>query len=262
MLEIAQYIIGGAAVGLAIGITGVGGGSLMTPLLILLGIPYNIAIGTDLLYASITKAGGVYSHQKRGTIRWRIVFYMGAGSIPAALLTAWVLHHFFGNANNYGPLLTHTLGIMLIITSLVIFFRKRLQQKSQANSKDQANWAQRNAGKVVLAVGLLLGSMVTLSSVGAGAFGTAVLLVLFPRLPALNIVGTDLAHAVPLTFIAGMGHLLLLGNVDFSLLISLLIGSLPAVHLGTRIGARMPNQILQPILASILMLLGVKFAFF
>ena len=110
-------------------------------------------------------------------------------------------------------------------------------------------------------MGIALGVLVTLSSVGAGAFGAAILLIIYPRLSAINIIGTDLAHAVPLTLVAGLGHLFL-GNVDFSLLGSLLIGSLPAIYVGTKVGARMPENIMQPILASTLFALGIKYAFF
>lgn len=262
-LDLLQYIAAGAGVGLLVGLTGVGGGSLMTPLLILFGVDYKIAIGTDLLYAAMTKVGGVYAHSKQGTIRWRIVLWLGAGSIPAALATAYALSHVAEGGYDYSGVLTTALGFMLIVTSLVIFFRKRLQHQSHESSKKTASNSNNNKVKfITIFTGLMLGICVTLSSVGAGAFGAAALMMLFPRLSAINIVGTDLAHAVPLTLIAGMGHLLLLGNVDFSLLFALLVGSLPAVQLGTRIGARMPNHVLQPILATILLGLGFKFLLF
>ncbi len=256
------YIIGGAVVGLAIGLTGIGGGSLMTPLLILWGIPYNVAIGTDLLYAALTKTGGIVAHQRQGTIRWRLVLWLGAGSIPASIATAFVLKTVFDGSNDYAPLLTTSLGIMLILTALVLFYRKRIIDQSQGNTKGITHWVQQHARPVTFFTGIVLGVFVTLSSVGAGAFGTAALMILYPRLPAINVVGTDIAHAVPLTLIAGLAHLILLGNVDFMLLAALLIGSLPAVWVGTKLAVRMPNQFLQPILAAILFVLGVKFAFF
>ncbi len=258
-MEILLYILAGAAVGLAVGITGVGGGSLMTPLLILFGFPYHIAIGTDLLYAAITKASGVVAHKRQGTIRWQLVMLLAAGSIPAALLTAYLLDKVFTDAHDYGPLLTTSLGVMLILTSAVLLFKSRM---SEPTTTTPPSWAQRHAKPITVIMGFVLGTLVTLSSVGAGAICAAILLVLYPRLPALHVVGTDIAHAVPLTLIAGLGHLIFLGNVDFSLLICLLIGSLPAIHVGTRLGARLPNHVLQPILASILMILGVKFALF
>lgn len=256
------YILAGAGVGLAIGMTGVGGGSLMTPLLILFNIPYHVAIGTDLLYAAITKTGGVVSHQRRGTIRWRLVAMLALGSIPASMFTALILDRIFGDPDAYKPLLTSALGVMLILTSLVLLFRSKIQASSQRDEPAPNSFAHRHASAITFLAGIVLGVFVTLSSVGAGAFCAALLLVLYPRLPALHVVGTDIAHAVPLTFVAGMGHFLLLGNVDFVLLACLLVGSLPAVHLGTKLGAMVPNQFMHPILASILMLLGVKFVFF
>ncbi len=260
-MEIVFFVLAGAAVGFAVGMTGVGGGSLMTPLLILFGIPYNVAIGTDLLYAAVTKAGGAVAHKRQGTVRWQLVFILAAGSIPASLATVFLLNNVFTSAREYEGLLTHSLGLMLILTSAVLLFKRRIQAST---SKDEgaSGWAHRHAKSITFVSGIVLGVFVTLSSVGAGAFCAALLLVLYPRLPALHVVGTDIAHAVPLTLIAGLGHLMLLGNVDFTLLGALLVGSLPAVHYGTKFGARLPSSILQPILASILMTLGVKFAFF
>ncbi|WP_439135295.1 sulfite exporter TauE/SafE family protein [Pseudomaricurvus sp.] len=258
-MEILLYIFAGAAVGLAVGVTGVGGGSLMTPLLILFGFPYNVAIGTDLLYASITKAGGVISHQREKNIDWSIVMALGAGSLPAAIVTTLLLRTVFGHADQYKDLLTTSLGIMLLITSLVLLFKSRIKSKEPSAP---AKWLQRHAKPVTVIMGVFLGVFVTLSSVGAGAIGTAILMVLYPMLKAREIVGTDIAHAVPLTLIAGLGHLIFLGNVDFVLLACLLMGSLPAVSLGTKVGARLPNHVLQPILAIILMGLGIKFAVF
>ena len=258
-MDIVVYILAGAGVGLAVGVTGVGGGSLMTPLLILFGFPYHVAIGTDLLYAAVTKAGGVVSHQRKNNIDWSIVLRMGAGSLPAALLTALILKYVFSGANDYQHLLTTSLGIMLILTSAVLLLKSRLQPEQSGR---QPGWLSRNSKPLTVIMGVLLGIFVTLSSVGAGAIGTAILLLLYPALKARHIVGTDIAHAVPLTLVAGLGHLFFLGNVDFLLLACLLVGSLPAVHLGTKIGAHLPNAVLQPILATILMALGIKFAVF
>ncbi len=260
-MEILLYILAGAGVGLAVGVTGVGGGSLMTPLLLIFGFPFNVAIGTDLLYAAVTKAGGAWAHKRQGTINWRLVGLLAAGSIPASIATAFLLDHAFAQASEYENLLTSSLGIMLILTSAVLLFKSRI--KAQAASNDDHNrWVHKHSSTITVIAGFLLGIFVTLSSVGAGAFCAALLLVLYPHLPAVRVVGTDIAHAVPLTLIAGLGHLILLGNVDFGLLACLLIGSLPAIHFGTKIGAKLPNKVLQPILASILLGLGIKFAFF
>jgi uncharacterized membrane protein YfcA len=255
------YILAGASVGLAVGITGVGGGSLMTPLLLLFGFPAHIAIGTDLVYASVTKAGGVILHKRNNTIRMRIVLLMAAGSIPASLVTIYILKNYFTSPEYYTRILTNSLGVMLIITGLVVMLKKKIQESAEKEPGRLQLWATRNAGPMTLITGLFLGFFVTLSSVGAGAFGAAALLLLYPLLPSIHVIGTDLAHAVPLTVIAGIGHIYL-GNVDFELLGSLLIGSLPAIYVGTKVGAKMPENIIRPLLAGVLLILGVKYAFF
>lgn len=254
------YITAGAAVGLAVGITGVGGGSLMTPLLLLFGFPPNVAIGTDLLYAAITKAGGIIPHHRKKHIDWTLVGRMALGSIPAAIVTSLALKFLFTDAMEYSGILTFSLGIMLVLTSFVLFFRKRLRERAEANI-GILGIAHRYPTPFTIVMGVIIGVFVTLSSVGAGAIGAAVLMSLYPHLPSKRIVGVDIAHAVPLTFIAGIAHLWL-GNVDFALLGCLLIGSLPAIHLGANIGSRIPNNLLQALLASILMVLGLKFVFF
>ena len=254
------YVLAGAAVGLAVGITGVGGGSLMTPLLLLFNFPPNVAIGTDLLYAAITKSGGVISQQYKANIDWRLVKRMALGSVPAALLTTLLLKFFFQNASQYSHILTSALGLMLVLTSIVLLFREKLKKQAE-NNIGLLGLAHHHPAPLTILMGFIIGVFVTLSSVGAGAIGAAVLMVLYPHLPSRRIVGIDIAHAVPLTFIAGIAHLWL-GNVNFVLLACLLIGSLPAIHIGTLIGNKLPNKILQPTLAFILMGLGVKFVFF
>lgn len=257
-MELLFYIFAGAAVGFAVGMTGVGGGSLMTPMLILWGVPTKIAIGTDLLYAAATKTGAMVSHHRQGTIRWRLVLTLAAGSIPASIATSYVLKHILGDFD-YANVLNRSLGVMLIVTAVVILFRRRLQ--SELPEQQNYSWFHRHALKVSFVAGIVLGIVVTLSSVGAGAFCAALLLILYPRLPALHIIGTDIAHAVPLTLVAGLGHFWN-DNVNFSLLAGLLIGSLPAVHVGSKVAARVPNTVLQPILACLLLIIGVKFALF
>jgi len=259
-MDLLYYIIAGASVGLAIGLTGVGGGSLMTPILLMFGFPPHIAIGTDLLYASITKSGGVLMHQKQKTIDWSIMAKLAAGSIPASAITVILLNIYFKDVNEYSQILTTSLGFMLILTALVLIFKRRIQEHQLEKSVPVLVNFQHHAGLVTILMGIVLGVLVTLSSVGAGAFGTAVLMVLYPSLSSIKIIGTDLSHAVPLTLIAGIGHLFL-GHIDFVLLGSLLIGSLPAIYVGTRLGRKLPENVLQPILASALLLLGLKFAF-
>lgn len=260
MTDLLLYIFAGAGVGFAVGLTGVGGGSLMTPLLLLFGFPTHIAIGTDLIYASVTKAGGVLTHHRQMTVDWLIVRRLAMGSLPASLLTIAVLSWVFQDPEQYRGILLSTLGVMLILTSAVLLMRRRLQVWHDKVGS-ASPWLDRNRPALTVASGALLGICVTLSSVGAGAFGAAVLFLLYPALTSVRVVGTDLAHAVPLTLIAGLGHWHL-GHIDWMLLASLLVGSLPAIHLGSRLAKQVPDRLLQSGLASLLMLIGVKYAFF
>lgn len=262
LFDLLIYIFSGAGVGFLIGLTGVGGGSLMTPLLILFNIPYAVAIGTDLLYASITKAGGVVMHHRQKNINWKVVSTLAAGSIPASIFTTLVLKRLFGEDSGYQSVLTTALGVMLIITALVLLFKTRIQAYARQHQQMDADSLHRHHRITTFICGIMLGICVTLSSVGAGAFGTAVLMMIYTRLAPREIIGTDLAHAVPLTFIAGMSHFLVLGNVDFVLLAGLLLGSIPAVYLGTRAGSHLPEKLMYNLLATILILLGIRFALF
>ncbi|HEB26716.1 MAG TPA: sulfite exporter TauE/SafE family protein, partial [Porticoccus sp.] len=194
MLDFLLYVMSGACVGLVIGLTGVGGGSLMTPLLIMFGIPYNVAIGTDLLYASITKSSGVIAHSRQNSVQWRLVGYLAAGSIPASIVTVILLNQVFTNADEYKDLLTTSLGVMLIITAIVILFKRFLRDTSDRPHGPVGAFFQVHATKVTFVVGVFLGVFVTLSSVGAGAFGAALLMTLYPRLPALHVIGTCLLY--------------------------------------------------------------------
>lgn len=261
MFDFLFYIFAGAGVGLIVGLTGVGGGSLMTPILIFAGIPEKVAIGTDLLYAAVTKTGGTLAHKKQGTIDWKLVRLLAVGSIPASLITSAILHSF--GTLDYTHLLTRALGVMLILTAIVILMKKRMRHDAlAAPDPSQPKWRHKHASFITVIAGLFLGVFVTLSSVGAGAFCAVLLFSLYPRLPALHVVGTDIAHAVPLTLVAGLGHWFFLGNVDFVLLGGLLIGSLPAVYMGARFATKIPNSVLQPFLGVILFVIGLKFAFF
>lgn len=258
------YILAGGVVGFIIGLTGVGGGSLMTPLLVIgFGINPAVAVGTDLLYAAITKAGGVFFHQKQGTVDWKVARYLALGSIPASLLTIYFLEYLKQSELNYEKPMMTTLSAMLILTSLVVFMRNRLLSRlhKSLNRKESrlASLVDYRGGFTV-ASGVLLGIVVTLSSVGAGAIGSAILFLLYPGKSAISIVGTDLAHAVFLTTVAGLGHLHL-GTVDIRLLGGLLIGGLPSIYLGSLIGKNMPDKILRPLIGAILLGLGVTLLF-
>ena len=256
-MEFLLHILAGATVGFAIGLTGVGGGSLMTPLLLVFGYPAPVAIGTDLLYAAITKAGGAITHHRQGNVNWKIVFLLAAGSIPVSIL----LHAFFLDANfqespEFESLLTFSLGIMLIVTAIILIFRDKMRQNAIEERPEFFMLSiHRHRSAVTWIMGLLLGICVTLSSVGAGAFGAAILLTIYTQISAVKVIGTDIAHAVPLTFIAGMGYLFS-GFVDMVLLVSLLIGSLPAIHIGSKLSSRVPDKLLQRILTVVLLGLG------
>lgn len=254
-----SYSIIGFVVGFIVGLTGVGGGSLMTPALVLIfDVELIIAVGTDLLYAAITKSGGVWVHHRRGNIQWRIVLLLSIGSIPASLL-AIILLKWLASANfDYEGLIVTTLSIALILTSIFLLIKNRLLQISRNEQFTIIKILhQRLCKPITICAGVLIGILVTLSSVGAGVIGAALLFILYPRLRAISIVGTDLAHAIPITAIAGLGHAYL-GNVDYLLLAFLLIGSLPGIFLGSHIGSRLPDNIIRPILAVILLLIGIR----
>ena len=253
-MDFLQLVLAGALVGFAIGVTGVGGGSLMTPFLLLIGYPAPVAVGTDLLYAAITKTGGAWAHHQRNHVAWPIVAYLAAGSIPAAIaMHLFVLDEQFQNSALFEQVLTRSLGAMLILTCLILILRNRLPRVSRAYIRESffLTWC----------TGVFLGVCVTLSSVGAGAFGAAVLLMLHSRISTVRIVGTDIAHAVPLTLIAGLGYMAE-GFVDFMLLLSLLVGSMPGIHLGSRVGPLLPERLLRVTLVSILGVLGVYYSIF
>jgi len=254
-----NFTIAGFAVGFIIGLTGVGGGSLMTPILVLLfGIKPAIAVGTDLLYAAVTKGGGVFVHQRRGTVDWQIVGLLGCGSIPATIAALFLLQHLERAGIDYDRLITVMLSIALILTSSVLLFKDRLQKLSRNEQFDAIRTLHRRAQRpMTVAAGAAIGFLVTLSSVGAGALGAAILFFLYPRLRPITIIGTDLAHAVPITLIAGLGHAQL-GTVDFTLLASLLLGSLPGIYLGSHTGAKLPDYIVRPLLAVMLFSVGLR----
>ena len=263
-IEIAQ-IISGLLVGFLVGLTGVGGGSLMTPILVFIfGYAPKAAVGTDLLFAAITKGGGVLVHHgKHRSVDWKIVGQLCLGSLPAALTVIYLLETCFKKDEALTTTITFTLGVALIFTSVALFLRGRLLKRHLTDQTAiERKTHQERFGKLqpylTVTTGILLGVLVTLSSVGAGALGTVALLFLYPRLATVRVVGTDLAHAIPLTTVAGLGHLHM-GNVDLQLLGSLLIGSIPGIYLGSLLSARIPEAVLRPILATLLMIIGMKF---
>jgi len=259
-MDIAYTVIG-FLVGFIVGLTGVGGGSLMTPILVLgFSISPAIAVGTDLLYAAVTKSAGIFVHHAKKTIDWNIVKLLSAGSIPAACISIFVLKNMIASGIDYEQLITTTLSFALILTSLVLLFKTQIQKLSQNERLAGIKTLHRQLRKpLTIFSGALIGVLVTLSSVGAGALGAAILFFLYPRMRAISIVGTDLAHAVPITAIAGLGHAHL-GTVDYLLLGSLLIGSIPGIYLGSNLGSYLPERIMRPALASMLFMIGIRFA--
>jgi uncharacterized protein len=262
------YILAGLMVGFMVGLTGVGGGSLMTPLLIFgFGITPLMAVGTDLLFAAFTKAGGVWAHWRHRTIQWRVVSLLGLGSIPATLIALQVLTYFQSRGLQVEDLINTALGSALVLTALALPLKSWLQRMiargslpGPLQSLDALRRTPRFVTVSTILMGAILGFLVTLSSIGAGALGAVVLLFLYPGLRTVQIVATDIAHAVPLTAIAGMGHWQL-GSVDVALLGNLLLGSLPGIYLGSHVGVNIPERAIQTALATLLMVIGIKFIF-
>ena len=254
------HIVAGALVGFAIGVTGVGGGSLMTPLLLLFGYAPAVAIGTDLLYAALTKTSGVIAHHKKKSIDWRVVTILAAGSLPAALMTHWALSGgYLVSLQQSEALLTASLGVMLILTAFMLLARNKLRASAALGKPNFImGVVNRNRASATFTMGLILGTCVTLSSVGAGAFAAAILMTIYAETSSVTIVGIDIAHAVPLTLVAGLGYLVA-GQVDLELLAGLLLGSLPAIQLGAKIAHKMPERFLLGALTVLLGGLGIGY---
>ncbi len=249
------FTISGFVVGLIVGVTGVGGGSLMTPLLVLVfGIHPATAVGTDLLYAALTKSAGTLVHARRRSVDWRITGHLAMGSIPSAAMTVLVLSRYDLKSAALSGFMSAVLGVALLLTATALIFKRHLNRYALAHTSAEA---KPRSPAATVAVGGILGLLVSLTSVGAGALGAAALFFLYPLLPSIRIVGSDIAHAVPLTLVAGIGHWWL-GNVDWVLLGSLLIGSLPGITLGSHLAHRLPERILRPALATMLLVIGGK----
>jgi uncharacterized protein len=254
------YTISGLGVGILVGITGVGGGSLMTPLLVLFGVHPATAVGTDLLYAAITKTAGTAVHGANKTVNWTIVRLLAIGSLPAALITLYLMAGIDRKSSEAIAFLTYSLGWMLFLTAFLLIFRNHIVDKV-------SEWRQHHqpvsAGRInalTVFLGIVLGTLVTLTSVGAGALGVTVLLMLFPRLQIRDVVGSDIVHAVPLTLVGGLGYWYI-GDIDWMMLLALLIGSIPGIIIGSHLAPRMPDRIIRPVLAVTLALVAWKLVF-
>lgn len=248
------YIIAGFVVGFLVGLTGVGGGSLMTPILLLFfHIKPAVAVGTDLLFASVTKSVGIFAHGKLGNIDWKMVTLLAIGSVPASIATILVLRTMDVESSGAIATIKFWLGIALIITSVAVLLRSKLMALV---AKDQWIPVQYVPTLTVL-LGIVLGALVTLTSVGAGALGVTALIMLYPKEKITTIVGSDIAHAVPLTLVAGLGHATL-GTINYSLLGTLLIGSIPGIYLGSHMSSKIAEHWVRIALACILIYVGLK----
>lgn len=251
-----SYIFSGFAVGALVGLTGVGGGSLMTPLLTLLfGVSPAVAVGTDLAFASITKATGTFTHRLRGTVEWDVVRLLCYGALPAALVATLGLKYFGGLTPEIGQLIRYSIAVSVLLTVIALLFKAKILAWLNRHPEKQLRGTKLAAATIL--AGAVLGLLVTISSIGAGAIGATLLVMLYPRMPAAHIAGTDIAYAVPLTAIAALGHWWL-GSIDWELLGSLLLGSLPGITLGSMAAKAVPEKILRGVLATTLTLVAAK----
>jgi len=249
------YTISGFAVGLLVGMTGVGGGALMTPILILLfGIHPAAAVGTDLLHAAATKTAGSVVHGFKGSIDWRVVRRLATGSVPMTVVTVAAMSALDINGAAGRNLVNAVLTLALVATAVVLVFRGRIVTRY---ADRLGRLAPNKVAALTVAVGAVLGTIVSLSSVGAGAIGVTCLLLLYPKLPAVKIVGSDIAHALPLTLVAGIGHWLL-GSVDFQVFGLLILGSVPGILIGSYAAVRLPEPALRLVLAATLLVVAAK----
>lgn len=244
------YVVSGFAVGMLVGLTGVGGGSLMTPLLTLLfGVNPTVAVGTDLAFAAITKSAGTVAHRVRNTVHWDIVRLLCIGALPAAVLATLALKYYGALDQHIGQIIRYTIAFSVLLTVIAIIFRGRMQAWMNAHPDRQLHGRAQAIATIVS--GAAIGTLVTVSSIGAGAVGATILVLLYPKLKPAEIAGTDIAYAVPLTAIAAFGHWWL-GSINWELLGMLLIGSLPGITIGSLAARAVPEKFLRGLLATTL----------
>lgn len=253
------YLFSGFVVGALTGITGTGGGALMTPVLILLfGVHPVTAVGTDLLYASVTTASGTVVHSWNKTVDWKVVGWLAAGSIPTTALTLVALFYLDAHGDTTQNVITKILGFALFLTAISLVFRKQLVQ---IYARRVGTVSPKLARNLTTLTGAVLGVLVSISSIGAGAIGVTALILLYPEMPILTVVGSGIAHAVPLTLIAGCGHWAL-GSIDWRLLESLLVGSIPGIVFGSLLSTRVPEMAVRVGLCATMIVICAKFWFF
>lgn len=254
------FIFAGFFVGFVVGLTGVGGGSLMTPLLIFFfGVKPHLAIGTDLLFAAFTKMGGSIKLARARVIDWPVVLQMAAGSLPASLLTLYILSKLGPADPQVQHVMTMTLGVALLLTAAATLYKAVLGKAvaRHIHADDIKAAIKPKHWSLPVLFGAVIGALVTLTSVGAGAIGVTVLILLYPALPLSRIVAADIAHAVPLTLLAGLGHASI-GSVDWSLLTLLLAGSLPGIWIGSHLMVKTPDRVIRSLLSLLLAYAGSK----
>lgn len=251
-------IVAGFLVGIVVGVTGVGGGALMTPILVLLfGFAPQTAVGTDLIFAATTKSAGWIVHGFRGTVDWQVFRRLSCGSLPAALLTVSYLYY------SKSPVMKHDfivsmVGVAIVITAIGLIIKPLIHRIGRGTRLDNPTAFKRLQAPFTILAGAILGVLVSLTSIGAGALGATMLIYLYPlRMKPATLVGTDIAHAIPLAMVAGVGHLAI-GNVDFILLRNLLIGSIPGIIFGSLLSTKAPDHLIRYALAVVLLLVGGK----
>lgn len=254
-----SYAVSGFAVGLLVGLTGVGGGSLMTPLLTLLfGINPTVAVGTDLAFAAITKSAGTFAHRYKNTVHWDIVKLLCIGALPAAVAAAIALNHFGALSKEINQVIRYSIAISVLLTVIALLFRAKMQ--AWLNKHPEMQLQGRSLTVATVASGAVLGTLVTISSIGAGAVGATLLVLLYPRLSSAEIAGTDIAYAVPLTAIAAVGHWWL-GSINWELLAMLLLGSVPGITIGSLAARAVSERFLRGLLATTLTGVAAKLVF-
>lgn len=256
------HTLAGFIVGTVVGLTGVGGGALMTPLLVLLfGVAPVTAVGTDLWFAAITKTVGGFMHQQRGGVDWQVLRRLCLGSLPTSVLTlAWL--HVTGASQVRNGWMMIVLGCVLLLTAIAIIFRNKTRSLGVTIRTDEPDAFKRLQPALTVIAGSIVGLLVTLTSVGGGALGIVMLTFIYPlRMHPARLVGTDIVHAIPLTIIAGSGYLWM-GNVDLLLLGKLLLGSIPGIIIGSMLASKIPEAGLRIAIAVILSVVGCKLLFY
>lgn len=244
----------GLLVGFLVGLTGVGGAALLTPVLILAGIHPSIAIGTDFIYNSVTKLFGVVQHWKQKTINWQLVKYLAFGSIPSAIIAIGSLHFFPLFYENQEQIMKHALGYVLVLAAISIIIRIFLDKKPLLNHWQMQPLAKKRS--LTIFIGAVFGFIVGLTSVGSGSLFAIAMLYLY-RMNVVELVGTDIAHAFLLVTIAGILNAGI-GTVDYALAANLLLGSVPGVIMGSKLSAKVPAKPLRVMMATLILFSGLS----